>query len=92
MSEIDFRVDHSKLIWSEGPAGTLRPPIQCPCEKARQANWWVRIFRSSHDPDGRGDRCVMYLGHWEYPNQRNHINAWGDRWPVSAEDTRPYNP
>jgi len=109
--EIDYRVDHTKLIFrrpdtSPVPDGYVRPepqlcpPIQCTgrLHKSPQErySWWERLLnRSLRVETGEyleGERCNGYLGHWEYEGQRFHFNGFGDKWPVTAADTAPYNP
>ena len=37
-------------------------------------------------------QCQCFDGHWYVPEQREHVNGYGERWPVTAADTARLNP
>lgn len=101
---INYRVDSAKLPWNYNiDKNDTRPitPVQCfACqERQRKRSLLDRLsrflFQQSFEvfiAERDANRCVLYLGHWAYRDQREHINGWNERWPVTAEDTRPFNP
>lgn len=100
-STIDYRIDDNKLEWSVGPPGKPCPPVQCYAfqERQKRRSLWDRLTRFLFRPTGAdlmaeyyAGRCQMFLGHWVYESQREHINGWDERWPVSEADTKPFNP
>jgi hypothetical protein len=87
------------------PEPQMCPPIQCLARYAAPKHfglkWWEIILHFILNGPMRGDelrsyvyaeRCNQFLGHWEYEGQREHINGFGQHWPVTAVDTKPYNP
>lgn len=101
---IDYRVDPGKLRFLQGPTWlATSPPNQCQARRAHVVKWtilerFIRLFRDrSKDREERrshyyAERCNRFDGHWEHEGQREHINGWGDRWPVTAAETARLNP
>lgn len=98
---IDYRVDTAKMIWRPQLTNAPVPPIQCTAYRERQKRRSLLdrlsrfLFPRSFETfvaEREANRCIMFLGHWSYENQREHVNGWDERWPVSADDTRPFNP
>jgi len=100
---VDYRVDRDKLIFAikESP-GVGLVPIRCTAIRhkpfSERFSLWERfmMFVLRTKP-GRAEieyqeRCSGCLGHWGDPDQRLHVNYFGDHWPVTAADTLPYNP
>ena len=101
----DFRVDRKKLTFCTHYYPDANPPTQCPAryhQITARRSWfdWLMIFlcngpsgiREFKADDLQAERCHLFDGHWEFPNQRMHMNGHGDRWPVTAADTVRLNP
>lgn len=88
-----------------GPDGTIRFPAQCtarcPIPRPKDSLWtrflcfifWSHTDRRDAErEDWAGQQCQDYIGHWEYPERRQHRTAWGYEWDVSPSMIKAFNP